>query len=90
LDHFIRQVIEPFNIRKSVATVFHVLAVLLMYDADMGSARRDGEYDAIVIDGDESAFCLPNGEALITEVINDNEHLSSEIGYGHLPSSTFT
>jgi hypothetical protein len=89
LDHFIRQVIEPFNVRKSVAAVFHVLAVLLMYDADMGSAWRHGEYDAIVIDRDKSTFGLPNGEALITKVINDNEHLSSEIGYGHLPSSFF-
>jgi hypothetical protein len=87
LDHFVRQVIEPFNVRKSVATVFHVLAVLPMYDADMGSAWRHGEYDAIVIDGDKPAFSLPNGEALITKVINNNKHFSSEIGYGHLPSS---
>jgi hypothetical protein len=65
LDHFIRQVIEPFNVRKSVATVFHVLAVPWMHDADMGSAWRHGEYDAIVIDRDKSAFCLPYGKALV-------------------------
>jgi hypothetical protein len=90
LDHFVRQVIEPFNVRKSVAAVFHVLAVPWMHSADMGSARRHGEYDAIVIDGDESAFGLPNGEALVAEVVDDHEHPAREIGYGHLPSSTFT
>jgi hypothetical protein len=67
--------------------VFHVLAVLGVNDADMGAPGRDGEDHSIVIDRNESTFGLPNGEALITKVINDNEHLSSEIGYGHLPSS---
>jgi hypothetical protein len=90
LDHFVRQVIEPFNIRKSVAAVFHVLAVLPMYDADMRATGRDGENDAIVIDGDEPTFSLPNGETLVAEVVDDNEHPVRQIGYGHLPSSTFT
>jgi hypothetical protein len=56
----------------------------------MGSAGRHGKDDAIVIDGDESAFGLPNGEALVAEVVDDNEHPAREIGYGHLPSFTFT
>jgi hypothetical protein len=90
LDHFVRQVIEPFNVRQSVATVLHVLAVPWMHDADMGAPWRHGEYDAIVIDGDKSAFCLPNGEALVAEVVDDHEHPAREIGYGHLPSPTFT
>jgi hypothetical protein len=87
LDHFVRQVIEPFNVGQSVATVFHVLAVLLMYDADMRATGRDGKDDAIVINGDETAFGLPNGEALVAEVVDDKKHPAREIGYGHLPSS---
>jgi hypothetical protein len=86
LDHFVRQVIEPFNVRQSVATVFHVLAVLPMYDADMRATWRDGEDDAIVINGDETAFGLTNGETLVAEVVDDKEHPACEIGYGHLPS----
>jgi hypothetical protein len=83
LNHLCREVIEPFNVRQPVATVFHVLPVLRMHNADMRATGRHGEDHAIVIDRNKPTFGLPNGKALIAKVIHDNEHLSFKAGHCH-------
>jgi hypothetical protein len=73
LNHFIREVIEPFDVRQSIAAVFHVLAALRMHDADMGTSGRDGEDHAVIVNGNEPALRLPDREALVAQVIHDSE-----------------